>query len=624
MPRPLPKPMDSPAPQDDLTAAVVDAVQALPTLHKAKFLLDTSLALIDTGRYDDVVENYLDVYLRTPGLPTEDTTKAMLARGRARRAAGDRLLAKAKQDFQAVAKLDPLNRVAQSHLRRDPLIHFSDEPAHHRAPPEIWERVARHIPRHHLRTWLFVSSFHREIAQRLIFHTMDLYFGDDQADNVHKGLDVWDRVKADQVFAKKVKTLRIHWAYEEGDMLDFMMRLFRGALPSFTDLQEFEWIGYPELRDENVQAVLDSHPNLQSLGLIGWHFDAEGVSAFHNLRKFTLRAEDDDGWADMGEVRTVLDNNARTLRHLTLGAYLSRDHSWDSAFQSVTIKNLTHLDLVDTRISHIVLARIAHAHNLQSLTLHGTFEEPSSASVVFGSDHIIDGRHTFLPHLEVFRFVMVGHDDDIALFTSVVQFLRHRTKLRRLDLGSCPWELVQSVLPDLWSLRVLRVRIANLNEDSAVALVNAIPRSMVAIHLATVASDKPVDEYAHLFSRFTALSMLHLHSARRRRPQPTSMSEKDFTLQTDLWHASARHIATCVPSLDFVGWHGEHYVVVRGDGGGVRGDGWDKGAGVVELKELPTRRRLDCGTGVDLGSDDAAWLERKDVPIDYEMPGLEN
>ena len=70
-------------------------------------------------------------------------------------------------------------------------------------------------------------------------------------------------------------------------------------------------------------------------------------------------------------------------------------------------------------------------------------------------------------------------------------------------------------------------------------------------------------------------------------------------------------MATAIPSLDFLGWHGEHYVVVRTD------------PGSVELKELPTRRRLDCGKGVDLGSDDVAWLERKDVPIDYEMPGLD-
>lgn len=84
-------------------------------------------------------------------------------------------------------------------------------------------------------------------------------------------------------------------------------------------------------------------------------------------------------------------------------------------------------------------------------------------------------------------------------------------------------------------------------------------------------------------------------------------------MQTDLWHASLRSVAVAVPSVDFVGWHGEHYVVVRGGPAGER----------VEVKELPARRRLDCGKGVDLGGEDATWLERKDVPMDYETPGLE-
>jgi hypothetical protein len=98
-----------------------------------------------------------------------------------------------------------------------------DEPASQRAPPEIWDRIAMHTPRYHLRTWLSVSSFHREISLRHIFHTLDLYFGEDQ-DNLNRSLDVFDRVKADPVFASRVKSLRLHWAYEEGDMLDLMTR----------------------------------------------------------------------------------------------------------------------------------------------------------------------------------------------------------------------------------------------------------------------------------------------------------------------------------------------------------------------------------------------------------------
>jgi hypothetical protein len=97
------------------------------------------------------------------------------------------------------------------------------EPASQRAPPEVWERIALHIPRYHLRTWLFVSAFHREIAVRQIFHTIDLYFGED-AENLNRGLDIFDRAKADPLFASRVKRLRLHWAYEEGDMLDLTAR----------------------------------------------------------------------------------------------------------------------------------------------------------------------------------------------------------------------------------------------------------------------------------------------------------------------------------------------------------------------------------------------------------------
>lgn len=107
--------------------------------------------------------------------------------------------------------------------------------------------------------------------------------------------------------------------------------------------------------------------------------------------------------------------------------------------------------------------------------------------------------------------------------------------------------------------------------------------------------------------------MLHLASASARRPQPNLLAEKDFRAQSAAWAAQARAVPAVLPALDFVGWHGEHYVVVR-----------DGAEGAVELKELPARRRLDCGKGVDLGGEEACWLEQKDVPIDYEMSGLES
>ncbi|KAF8626672.1 hypothetical protein AX15_004763 [Amanita polypyramis BW_CC] len=601
---------------DELTSTVCAAVRSLTPAQKASFLLTTALSLIQEGQYGQEVENFLDICLKTPTLPKSDIIRALLARGNARQQCAERLLLKAQQDFQLVCRLDPSNREAQQHLRRQAQIRFSSEPASQRVPPEVWDRIAQYVPRYHLRSWLFLPIFYRDIASRHIFHTIDIYFGDDQ-DNLNRGLDIFDRAKADPAFASLVKCLRLHWSHEEGGMLDLMLRIFRTALPEFKALQEFEWIGYPELGADMVRAILASHPHIHSLGLIGWHFDAVGVSSFKNLKKFTLRAEDDDGFADMGEVRTVLDQNEHSLRHLILGAYLARTHSWDSVFQSVTIKNLTHLDLVDTRISHVVLTRIAHAQNLQSLTLHGTFEEPQSAAILFGSDHIIDDKHTFLPRLEAFRFVLVDQDEEIDLYKSVVHFLRRRSKLRRLDLGTCPSDLVLKVLPDLTNLRVLGIRTSHLSQQWVAHLVKVLPEEMCAIHLSAIRSTESMHTYSPLFARYHGLSFLHLQCTSKRRPKPNLMTVKEYLVQTDLWSSHARTIAAAIPSLDFVGWHGEHYVVVRNC------TTHKKPNGIVELKELPVRRRLDCTKGVDLGAYDATWLERRDVPMDYEMPAQE-
>jgi hypothetical protein len=45
--------------------------------------------------------------------------------------------------------------------------------------------------------------------------------------------------------------------------------IFRSALPEFKALEEFEWIGYPELQaDMVVKVLLKCHPNLAKLGLM--------------------------------------------------------------------------------------------------------------------------------------------------------------------------------------------------------------------------------------------------------------------------------------------------------------------------------------------------------------------
>jgi hypothetical protein len=80
------------------------------------------------------------------------------------------------------------------------------------------------MPNYHLRQWLLVSPLHRDIASRHIFHTIDIYFEEEDVSKLNRGLDILDRAKNDPVFASRVKLLRLHWDYERGLTLDLIIR----------------------------------------------------------------------------------------------------------------------------------------------------------------------------------------------------------------------------------------------------------------------------------------------------------------------------------------------------------------------------------------------------------------
>ncbi len=88
-------------------------------------------------------------------------------------------------------------------------------------PLELWEQVATQTPRYHLWPWLFVSRSHRDIASRHIFHTLDLYFH--EFESYDRELDILDRVTNDPAFAIRVKSLHLHWVYEQGDTMDLLL-----------------------------------------------------------------------------------------------------------------------------------------------------------------------------------------------------------------------------------------------------------------------------------------------------------------------------------------------------------------------------------------------------------------
>src|SRR5258705_13688239 len=126
---------------------------------------------------------------------------------------------------------------------------------------------------------------------------------------------------------------------------------------------------------------------------------------------------------------------------------------------------------------------------LRALTLHGTFARSVAAAALFASDTFtLGGEHMLLPLLESLRFVAVGHDGDADPRCAVLTFVRSRTRLRRLYLGGggVPWEVMLNMLPGLTSLHVLRVRMPGISKAAVRALVRALPRKMVGIHVSTV------------------------------------------------------------------------------------------------------------------------------------------
>ncbi|KAJ7787563.1 hypothetical protein B0H14DRAFT_3163134 [Mycena olivaceomarginata] len=243
--------------------------------------------------------------------------------------------------------------------------------------------------------------------------------------------------------------------------------------------------------------------------------------SFPSLRKFTLRAEDDDGFAPMAEIRAVLDRNARTLRHLVLGAYLTRDHSWDAVFQSSVIRTLTHLDLVATRPRWTSRARPSSSRGTTSWT-----RGEGGAR-----------QHTLLPHLHPFRFLLVGHDDQHPLYAALASFLAHRPLLRRLDTDAERAEGAGGAHHAFQSCGGAGALGCAAAGGARTAFDDRRggegPALQAGAHSQRGFRGKMKNEHAPALHAFPALAFLHLQNTATHRPKPNLVSEREFAQQTE-------------------------------------------------------------------------------------------
>jgi len=163
----------------------------------------------------------------------------------------------------------------------------------------------------------------------------------------------------------------------------------------------------------------------------------------------------------MSKIRTVLDRNERILRRLKA---LSLVRTW-----RVIIPGTWPFNPSPSRILRILtlLTYASLSPALHTLVIYralrymalltGPSRYPSCLQATILSTYSIHFCHSSSPS----GLIVVGHDDEYALYQSVIRFLQ-RKRLRRLYLGSCPG----SILPDLQNLRVLGDLISNLHQQN--------------------------------------------------------------------------------------------------------------------------------------------------------------
>ncbi|KAJ7835669.1 hypothetical protein B0H14DRAFT_3141965 [Mycena olivaceomarginata] len=323
--------------------------------------------------------------------------------------------------------------------------------------------------------------------------------------------------------------------------------------------------------------------------------------SFPSLRKFTLRAEDDDSFGPMAEICAVLDRNAHTLRHLVLGAYLARHHSWDAVFQSSFFRTTRR-----------------HAHQragARARRTRGRAGEPDAARDVRGRQgrdrHLRGGpcpgrgrgRGATAHAAPAPALVPVSP----ARARRPAPAVRRRGDVPRAPAAAAPARSRELSVgaraepaADAERAEGAGGADAHFNSAAAQGPRGALPRGVHALHLTTVVAERDLNEHVPALRAFPALAFLHLQSTATHRPKPNLVSEREFAQQTEGWVAAARGVARVLPGLDFLcaadgraassRWAARKWRGGRGGGGGGA-----EGAAVQAAFGL--REGCGCGRG---------------------------
>ncbi|OCH88072.1 hypothetical protein OBBRIDRAFT_889361 [Obba rivulosa] len=393
-----------------------------------------------------------------------------------------------------------------------------------RLPLEIWHTILGLLPLADKRTCLFVSRFFHAIALRLLFATVTINLGaweNTQLSPRHWQREVcqtrealaeyrssmaWEKLRHIRLcphFAGTVRKLIVN-AYSPGDTV-FVRSCLIETLATLPNLCALVWRGKsPKLSTDVIETLAAKCPYLEELSAPRYA-KCLPLSSLRSLRILSLvwqdqmfsdhfvsyestPENDDEEFEDYDDVteavRSVLGSNSRTLRELAL----SGPWIWDSPMH--IFGDLTHLDLldavgwgVDDPASWGNLKLIFHhSTRLESLSIvnHSIMIEPLYK--------VFQSELSALPYLTSFKVIDRHDEPSQARVFALSEFIRHKPRLRRLDVHiDVDWEDISpllSVLPNLHSLEVLGITVKNqMFNFNNLELEQSIPRGIAALRL---------------------------------------------------------------------------------------------------------------------------------------------
>ncbi|KAJ8502097.1 hypothetical protein ONZ51_g147 [Trametes cubensis] len=413
-----------------------------------------------------------------------------------------------------------------------------------RLPVELWHIIVQFLPREDQKTILFVSKPLHDYALSLLFSRVTICLGlwrlyglvpnpfhqdmDEEEESEQGQLErqhniAWEilrRISRDPQFARVVKVISVRAFIEDNDTV-FQFRALLDAIESLPNLQAFHWYGVgPPVNALVLQTLAGaSSATITELSIPVVQDMTISLAPFVHLRSLSLGGEP----LQQPRVKIRYGNaqSHRTQSCLqTVPPGLSRLWTYEDAIWDAPVRIFDHLQdlfiLLPSTLDGLGFV-LHHCLDLRSFGL--LLDEDMTSSLRAAFQDAPDS----LPNLTSFKLIVGITLDTCEVAEPLVNFLRKKTRLRRLDLelisrqGNYRLSPFLNILTSLTHLEILGIRLVDLDHDylthtNMKLLDSKLPLGLTALLLHLDIGDMQDDIHQRLIAMFKRRSKLrYLH-----------------------------------------------------------------------------------------------------------------